>query len=142
MSVRSYTVWGASCDSCDADFETLHPDLPCDKQDLADFGWVIDDDNALCPTCATREGAGRPVVTDCTPVESCRHDRLDTNHRPRHPPGAGGGGRCREVHRCPEPGWLRQVRRRHHRDRPSRPTGYHGGSPTCTRPPAAPNLCG
>ena len=64
MSVRSYTVWGASCDSCDADFETLHPDLPCDKQDLADFGWVIDDDNALCPTCATREGAGRPVVTD------------------------------------------------------------------------------
>ena len=56
MSVRSYTVWGASCDSCDADFETTHPDLPCDRDDLADFGWVIDHDNALCPDCAQREG--------------------------------------------------------------------------------------
>ncbi|GAA5000779.1 hypothetical protein [Actinopolymorpha pittospori] len=57
MVVRSYQVWGAACDSCDAEFETGHNEMPCEREDLADFGWAVDGDNALCPACAAREGA-------------------------------------------------------------------------------------
>jgi hypothetical protein len=56
MAVRSYRWWGAARDSCDAEFETSHNEMPCEPEDLADFGWAVDGDNALCPVCAAGEG--------------------------------------------------------------------------------------
>ncbi|MEQ7009382.1 hypothetical protein ABN028_24730 [Actinopolymorpha sp. B17G11] len=55
MALYVQTAYDATCDTCDAAFSPGNGLLPTIGE-FTDYGWVIDDDNALCPTCANREG--------------------------------------------------------------------------------------
>ena len=66
MALHPTTAYDASCDTCDTTFGA-GDGLLTTIGDFADYGWVIDGHNALCPTCATREGTTTGPSTRTSP---------------------------------------------------------------------------
>ncbi|MEQ4210284.1 hypothetical protein [Actinopolymorpha sp. B9G3] len=56
MAVHVEAAYDATCDTCDATFSAT-AGLVGTVGEFADYGWLVDDTNALCPACARREGA-------------------------------------------------------------------------------------
>ncbi|MEQ7006427.1 hypothetical protein ABN028_09500 [Actinopolymorpha sp. B17G11] len=56
MAVHSEDAYDATCDTCDTTFSAT-AGLVGTVGEFRDYGWLVDDTNALCPACARREGA-------------------------------------------------------------------------------------